>query len=187
MNRWRNWTILSTVVILIGLVLPQQIDRKGNLQSDSSVTAGVLQAYIPESPKMGHIAPNFSLTGIDGKIYELRKMRPKPVILNFWASQDEAAYFAKLNKQFGDRLQILAVNLTADDSVKSAREFARTYGITFPVLLDTNGQIADRYKIRAIPSTMFIDSQGLITDGVLGALSWGALQTRALILLDRVN
>ncbi|MCD9020783.1 TlpA family protein disulfide reductase [Cohnella silvisoli] len=187
-NNLRNWIIFSTVVLLTGLVLSQQIDRKSNHPSDSSVTAKVMRTENSESPKIGHTAPPFSLTGIDGKSYELIKMRPKPVILNFWASwcgpcQDEAATFVKLNKQFGDRIQILAINLTAADSVKSAQQFARTYGFTFPVLLDTDGRIAARYKIRAIPSTMFIDGQGIISDVVLGALSWDTLHNRALSLL----
>jgi peroxiredoxin len=187
MKKWRNWFILIAVVLLTGLVLLQQLD--GNRKDVSANSAELPATNIPEKPQIGFTAPSFSLTGMDGKIYDLKKLRGKPVILNFWASwcgpcKDEAPSFVKLNKQYGDRLQIIAVNLTATDSVQSAREFAQNYGFTFPVVFDTDGQVGAKYEIRPIPSTMFIDSDGIITDGVLGALAWDDLKTRSLALLE---
>lgn len=188
MKKWRNWLILIAVALLTGLVLLQQLD--GNRKGASANSAALIEATnIPEKPQIGFTAPSFSLTGMDGKIYDLKKLRGKPVILNFWASwcgpcKDEAPSFVKLNKQYGDRLQIIAVNLTATDSVQSAREFAQNYGFTFPVVFDTDGQVGAKYEIRPIPSTMFIDSDGIITDGVFGALAWDDLKTRSLALLE---
>jgi cytochrome c biogenesis protein CcmG/thiol:disulfide interchange protein DsbE len=189
MNRWRNWIIAVTVVFFVSMVLSHPLDRPKKPPSASLVAAEVQQAERSESPIIGYSAPNFSLTGLDGKIYELRQQPPMPVILNFWASwcgpcHEEAAFFVKLHKLYGDRAQILAINLTAEDSLKSARKFTQTYGFTFPVLLDTKGQVADLYRIRAIPSTLFIDEQGIIKDGVLGAISWDDLRARTLNLLE---
>jgi cytochrome c biogenesis protein CcmG/thiol:disulfide interchange protein DsbE len=188
MNGRRNWVIIVAVALLMSIVLSHQFDGKGKPPSAASIAAEAGKAEISESPTIGHYAPNFSLTGLDGKIYELKQSRPKPVILNFWASwcgpcQEEAAFFVKINQQYGDRVQILAINLTASDSLKSARKFAQTYGFTFPVLLDTKGEVADLYKIRAIPSTLFIDDQGIIKDGLLGAIPWEDLRTRTINLV----
>ncbi|QMV43058.1 TlpA family protein disulfide reductase [Cohnella cholangitidis] len=188
MKNWRNWLILIAVALLTGLVLLQQLN--GNRKGASANSAALIEAAnIPEKPQIGFTAPSFSLTGTDGKIYDLKKLRGKPVILNFWASwcgpcKDEAPSFVKLDKQYGDRLQIIAVNLTATDSVQSAREFAQNYGFKFPVVFDTDGQVGAKYEIRPIPSTMFIDSDGIITDGVLGALAWDDLKSRSLALLE---
>lgn len=189
MNRWRNWIIAVTFAFFVSMVLSHPLARTKKPPSASLVAAEVQQAGRTDSPIIGNSAPHFSLTGLDGKVYELRLQRPKPVILNFWASwcgpcHEEAALFVKLHKLYGDRAQILAINLTAEDSLKSASKFAQTYGFTFPVLLDTKGQVADLYRIRAIPSTLFIDGQGIIKDGVLGALSWDELRTKTLNLLE---
>lgn len=143
-----------------------------------------------EEPRIGAVAPGFSLTGMDGSGYSLAGFRGKPVVLNFWASwcgpcRDEAPLLAKLHKQYGSDLQIVAVNLTDVDSEKDAREFAATYGFDFPVLLDKNGNAADSYRIRPIPTTFFIDAKGVIQDGALGALTWEELDKRAERLLKQ--
>jgi peroxiredoxin len=191
MKKWRNRVTLATVALLTGFVLFQQAEDGGSGSSASfrsSALAEERQA-LPEKPQIGYAAPTFSLTGSDGKIHDLKTLRGNPVVLNFWASwcgpcRDEAPSFVKLHEQFGDRLRIIAVNLTATDSVQSAKEFAQNYKFAFPVLFDTDGKVAASYKIRPIPSTIFIDRRGIITDGVLGSLSWDDLETRSSALLE---
>jgi len=194
MNSRRNWTIAAAAAILCGAVLFQHstAERDSTKGRTSSLPADNAAAAIPEKADIGYTAPSFSLTGLDGQTHSLEALRGKPVILNFWASwcgpcRDEAPSFVKLHKQYGDRLHVVAVNLTATDSLESAREFARTYGFTFPVPLDKDGEIAARYRIRPIPTTIFIDSRGIITDGVLGALEWDLLRDRALPLIEGTN
>lgn len=189
MKRWRAWIILGTVTLLTGSVLFRQLEGSGTISSASYKSSALTNdRHPPEKPQIGYTAPTFSLTGTDGKIYDLKKLRGKPVVLNFWASwcgpcRDEAPSFVKLNKQFGDRLQIIAVNLTATDSVQSAREFAQNNGFTFPVVFDADGKVGASYEIRPIPATYFVDRNGIIKDGVLGSLSWDDLETRSLTLL----
>lgn len=146
----------------------------------SQGNAAAFRKETREAPEIGAAAPSFSLTGMDGKTYNLRQFRGKPVLLNFWASwcgpcRDEAPYLTKLKEKFGSELQIVAVNVTDSDSEKSARQFASSYGFTFPVLLDPDGTAAARYRIRPIPTSLFIDANGVIRDGVLGALDWNGL------------
>ena len=42
---------------------------------------------------------------------------------------------------------------------------------TFPVLLDKNGKVAQRYQVQGLPTTFFIDNKGVIKDVKVGALS----------------
>jgi peroxiredoxin len=48
-------------------------------------------------------------------------------------------------------------------------EFMRDYNLSFPVLLDLEGNVAEKYNIRGIPTTYFIDSDGIIRDIMIGA------------------
>lgn len=190
MSKLRNRLILLAVAAIIGLVLAQSIDDNREQKAalgQSSHEEEPREAV--EKPAIGYAAPSFKLTGLDGKTYELKKMRGKPVVLNFWASwcgpcRDEAPAFDKLNRLYGDRVQIVAVNLTATDSAQSAKKFAQDYGFAFPVVLDTDGKVAADYGIRPIPTTVFVDSRGIIANGTLGALDWQRLERLTRDLLE---
>ncbi len=187
MKRWRNRMIALAALLLLGSILYRQaISERGNPEKPAS---GEAAAALPEKPAIGYPAPGFSLTGLDGGTYSLEALKGRPVVLNFWASwcgpcRDEAPLFAKLHDRYGEQLSILAVNLTAADSEQEARKFARDFGFNFPVPLDSEGAVAAKYKIRPIPTTIFVDSRGMISDGVLGALDWELLRERALRLLE---
>ena len=47
--------------------------------------------------------------------------------------------------------------------------FLQSQGFTHPVLLDSERQLYTRYVVPGLPTTFFIDKEGLIQDGVLGA------------------
>jgi len=191
MSKWRNRIILLSAAAVVAAILYQGADER---RRDASPRAAAIPGDAsgekpPEKPEIGYSAPSFSLTGLDGKTYDLAALKGKPVILNFWASwcgpcRAEAPSFVKLDELYGDRLRILAVNLTATDSVKSAKQFADEYGFTFPVPLDADGKVGSLYEIRPIPTTIFVDSRGIIADGVLGALTWDDLEERAKALLQ---
>lgn len=65
-------------------------------------------------------------------------------------------------------LEVLAVNTTFQDSEAGAAEFAREFGLSFPVLLDRSGEVSRTYLLRALPTTFFIDRGGVIREVVLG-------------------
>ncbi|XID92714.1 TlpA family protein disulfide reductase [Paenibacillaceae bacterium WGS1546] len=190
MSKFRNRFILVAVAAIIGLLLAQRIDDSREQKAALGQSAQRAEPReTVEKPAIGYAAPAFKLTGLDGKTHELKKMRGKPVVLNFWASwcgpcRDEAPAFDKLNRLYGDRVQIVAVNLTATDSAQAAKTFARDYGFTFPVVLDTDGKVAAAYAIRPIPTTVFVDSRGMIANGALGALDWHRLERLTRDLLE---
>ncbi len=64
---------------------------------------------------------------------------------------------------------IPAINLS--ESPSQVEEFRASYGLSFPVLLDTNGKVAKKYNVRSIPETFFIDKNGIMQDMKIGAFS----------------
>jgi len=70
----------------------------------------------------------------------------------------EAAYRARNE---GD-LQVLAVNFTQQDSVDTAREFVAELGLSFPILLDDQGEVVELYRVFGLPVSFFVDGEGII-------------------------
>jgi len=64
---------------------------------------------------------------------------------------------------------ILAVNL--GEPATKVREFVEFYGLTFPVLLDSQGKVGMLYNARYIPTTYFVDNDGIIRHIKTGAFT----------------
>jgi cytochrome c biogenesis protein CcmG/thiol:disulfide interchange protein DsbE len=136
-----------------------------------------------ELPKVGFKAPQISLQGLDGKTYSFETLQGKPVVINFWASwcgpcKLEAPELVRLYEKYKGEVEIYAVNLTSGDDVKNARAFADDYGFQFPVLLDEEGDVADKYQIQAIPSTFFVNNKGTIIYKATGLVSAQTLESQ---------
>nr|WP_254639041.1 TlpA disulfide reductase family protein [Cohnella sp. GbtcB17] len=134
------------------------------------------------------MAPDFSLEDLGGVTHSLSDYRGKPVVLNFWASwcgpcKEEAAALVKTEARYKEQATVVAVNLTASDDEAAARTFATEQRFSFPVLLDRLGTVGELYRIRPIPTTLFIDAQGVVADEALGALDEEAFALRLEALL----
>jgi peroxiredoxin len=140
----------------------------------SRVPASVGSAGQIPSPREGFPAPDFTLETLGGDAATLSAHRGKVVIMNLWASwcgpcRAEMPALQKVYAAHRERgLEVLAVNSTFQDRESDAQAFAQEFGLTFPVLLDRDGAVSQRYLLRALPSTFFIDRQGVIRSVVFG-------------------
>jgi cytochrome c biogenesis protein CcmG/thiol:disulfide interchange protein DsbE len=132
---------------------------------------------------VGEAAPNFELQNLDGQSISLSGLRGKPVLINFWASWcgpcvSEMPYIQEINKEWSDKgLIVLAINL--GDNASQAEQFLQDHNLSLPVLLDTNKVVAPKYGIRAIPTTFFIDKEGIVRVKIIGAFpSKAAIESR---------
>jgi len=108
-------------------------------------------------------APAFSLPG-RGSDVTLASLRGKTVLVDFWASwcgpcRQSFPWMNDLQRRYGDRgLTIVAVNLDKD------REFANAFlaelPASFTVAFDATGKTAERYKVKAMPTTFLISPEG---------------------------
>ena len=82
-------------------------------------------------------------------------------------------------------LVVLAVNSTSQDSLADIAPFAQEYGLTFPILLDLDGAVARLYLLRSLPTTYFIDREGIIQEVVVGGpMAEALIRTRVEALLE---
>jgi len=134
-----------------------------------STTQGQIQA-----PQEGFAAPDFTLETYEGQSYTLSEFRGRPVLVNFWASwcppcRSEMPAMQRVFEDLEEQgLIVLAVNSTHQDNLGEALTFVKIRQLTFPILLDRTGSAGSLYDIRSLPTSFFIDSEGIIQDVVVG-------------------
>jgi len=155
------------------------------------VPASVTSAAQIPSPREGFPAPDFTLKTVDGQAIRLSAFRGQVVIVNQWASwcgpcrAEMPAIQQVYAAHRAGGLAVLAVNSTVQDTVPDAQSFAQNLGLTFPILLDRDGAVGRRYLLRALPSTFFIDRQGVIRTVVFGGpMSVATIETKIQDLLS---
>jgi cytochrome c biogenesis protein CcmG/thiol:disulfide interchange protein DsbE len=128
----------------------------------------------PPNPKEGFAAPDFTLDKLDGGQLTLSDLRGHPVLLNLWASwclpcRSEMPAIEKSYHRYKDAgLIVVGLNMTSQDSESDARAFVQELGLTFPIVLDRDGAVRDRYQLLGLPSTFFIDRKGIIRSVIVG-------------------
>ena len=147
------------------------------------------QGKIP-APQKGFLAPDFSLKTTSGETITLSDLRGQAVLLNFWASwctpcraempAMERTYQEKKSQDY----IVLAVNSTNQDNPNDAINFAKEQNLTFPILFDPQGEVSKLYQVRALPTSFFIDRQGIIQEVVVGGPMSEALLN---IFVDKIS
>jgi len=127
------------------------------------------------APTVGNLAPNFQLDNLEGESVSLSDFRGKPVMLNFWATWcppcvSEMPYIQQMYEEWRDKGLILLV-IHMGGSPSQVKEFLQSHNLSLPVLLDINQDVAQKYGIQYIPTTFFIDKDGIIQEKIIGAFS----------------
>lgn len=118
-------------------------------------------------------APDFELSSLDGRKVRLSDFRGKAVVLNFWATwcppcKVEMPWFVDMQNQYGkDGLVVVGVAMDDTEPSKIA-EFAHEMGVNYPVLLGTDKVSDDYGNVQYLPTTFFIDRDGVIVDKSAG-------------------
>jgi len=127
--------------------------------------------------------PDFTLPTLDGESITLGELKGKVVLINFWTTwcppcKEEMPSMERLHKMFkGQPFTILAVDIMEDrEKVKS---FAETYKLSFPILLDKNGDVSLKYVANVIPTTHIIDRAGKAVGKIVGPRQWDGEDAKA--------
>ena len=144
------------------------------------------------APQIGFQAPDISLPAEDGTTIQLADLRGRPVLVNFWASwcppcRAEMPAMQQVYQELSSQgVTILAINAANQDDHAAALNFAQSLGLSFPIVYDQTGETSSRYAIRSLPTSFFVDSQGVIRGIIVGGLSEAALRIRLRQLLEIV-
>lgn len=190
-GRARNVVVPVVAVLAIFLViylledkpadseLPQEQPQASGVASGSAqpvrVTASGEELARTPAPRIGYPAPAFTLNNLDGKQVKLSDFQGQTVFLNFFASwcppcraemPDILATYEE-NKLKG----VVVVGVDLQEEAQIVRDYAGNVGLTFPIVLDRTGQTSALYRITAIPTSFFIDRDGVIREMQIGAMS----------------
>ena len=106
---------------------------------------------------------DFTLTGLDGKSWNLRQLSGKVVLVNFWATwcppcRKEMPDLDAIYKKLRDKgLVILAIS---DEDRATVASFLAEHNVSYPVLLDPGRKVNDQFIVRGIPKTFVYDRSG---------------------------
>jgi len=134
------------------------------------LAAFVILFIVPASqaamPKVGAVAPDFSLKSSSGKNLRLSEHRGEVVMINFWATwcgpcRQEMPLLNRLHEQYR-KAGFTLLGVSVDDKPQAAQEMARQLSVGFPVLFDSEKQVSRRYDVDAMPTTLIIDRDGKV-------------------------
>ena len=121
-------------------------------------------------------APDFSLKDENGKVHHLADYRGKVVVLNFWATwcppcREEMPAMERAHQKLkGEKIAIIAVNVGEDEDTVFG--VTGQYRVTFPLPLDTDGNVIKLYPVIGLPTTFVIDPSGKATHRAVGGRHW---------------
>lgn len=135
-----------------------------------------------EKSDIGYLAPRFTLRNLRGNFDSLESYRGRVIVLNFWATwcapcRVEMPSFEKLYRRYrSEGVTILAVTMdkNANAEIKS---FTEKHSLSFPILLDSKGEVERLYPSMTVPFTYVIDRNGRIVARVDGAKNWESVET----------
>jgi len=162
----RDWgtPFLRGLIFIVGMVL--------------AAILGARLLHAGERAALGQVAPSWELRDLQGRPVRLDDFRGKPVLVNFWAvwcppCREEMPLLDGLARE---RHDVAVVAVDVGDGAQDVADFLRAHHLTLPVALDAQGTVAARYNVHGLPTTFFLDAQGVVREIHIGALDERSLR-----------
>ena len=167
-------------IIFILCLLPAACTR----EKGGEATGGII---------IGSKAPDFSMISLSGQQISLKDLRGQGVLVNFWATwcypcREEMDDLKAAYEKYKDQ-GIVILGIDMKEGEEMVRKFTDSYKITYPILIDTDGKVSDAYNVFGIPSSFFIDREGIIRDIILGEMNQDSINNKIekLISMEKGN
>jgi peroxiredoxin len=137
-------------------------------------------------PRQSTSAPDFTVPRLGSGSLSLRELRGHLVFLNFWATwcppcKEEMPSMERLYRRHKDHgFTIVAISIDGGDAGPVAA-FVKKLGLTFPIGLDPRLEVANRYTVRALPSSFLIDRNGATVAVAMGPRDWDGVAAHAVV------
>jgi len=169
---------IAGVLIAIATIL-------GAPESSGAEVAELLQKLNLTAYSRGTTPPEFNGRMTDGREVSLASLQGKVVVLNFWATwcqecRSEMPAFEQLHREFSVHgLAVIGIN--AREETTTIRNYAKEFGLTFPVIVDPKGTINAAYGVIGLPTTFLIGRNGRPVALAVGPREWASTPARVII------
>lgn len=158
------------IVFVIAVVLLSiKVESKTSINQVTTRvnTTSVMSTPANQPATVGSIAPDFTLTDIEGKQYNLKSLRGKTVILfgmAGWCGEciGEGQSLTKIQQDYGDSVQVIGVSFPPGDTKATLEQYKQVGHIDIPLAFDTDS-VTQKYHLVQLDTTYIINKQGIIT------------------------
>lgn len=160
-----NLIVIAVIALFVGVGLAVLV-----LGSNNASQTGVIA--IPTSSRTlireGMPAPQFALNTLEGQPMNLADLKGKAVLVNFWASwcppclEETPALIEAYNELKAENPNIEFVGIGTNDDKANLVKFAENNKVPYVMVDDADGKVSDAYAVRGMPTTFFIDANGIV-------------------------
>lgn len=160
--------------------VPTAVPTGASALNSISSAAAAVSARVTGTD-IDNIAPNFESVTDTGESIKLSDLRGQVIVLNFWATwcapckvempEFEQAYQANS----GNNFTVLAVNNS--ETVEQATTFRDQLKLSFPFVMDEQGEIQRQYGVVSYPSTYILNKEGVIIAKQFGPMTGEQIDT----------
>lgn len=150
-----------------------------------AAAASTAAAEADIKPWKGKATPRLAGTKLDGNTVDLKDLRGRVVVVNFWATwcdpcKEEMPSLERLKAKLAGRpFEVLAVNY--GEFPAKITSYLEKERITLPVMLDTQKTAAKAWKVGGLPMTFVVDARGRVRYWVFGERDWSEGGSLALV------
>ena len=168
----RNIKYIVGGALLVAAVLIWFGGSENRELNSVSPLRGGSQAATVSRALTGDLAPNFTLTSLDGGTITLADYHgEKPVILDFFATwcpncRRDMPKLSNWYEQYKDKVEVIGVNLQERDT--TVEHYTSSAGISFPIVLDPRAEVARAYGVQFTNYHVLINKEGIIAGVVPG-------------------
>ena len=148
-------------------------------------------AGLGSAVRVGSPAPDFTLLSLAGPSVSLHQQQGKVVLVNFWTTwcppcREEMPALQRAHERLADQgLVVLGVNWTQEDNLADVEAFVQEFGLTFPILLDSDGLVnKDLYQVLGLPTSVLIGRDGTVRAIRIGILDLLELESTLQVFLS---
>ncbi len=179
----------AVVGLLLVLVTRPLIGDPTANQQTGPGTSFVVIGNQTQGLSPGQQAPDFAaadgsarVTDLDGNPLTIADLRGRPVWVIFWATwcppcQAETPDIQRIWEEYrDDGLAIVAVDV--QEPAEAVADYARTYGLTYPIGVDVTAEVMKAYAVFGLPTHYFIGREGTVRDRYFGPLQLDQMRER---------
>ena len=180
---WKVAILILVAGIMTGDLL---LDYRNQAQAHPQDTEAAELLDVNVGIAVGDLAPDFTGTTVDGKTVSLSEHKGKLVVVNVFASwcgpcRVETPHLVELYNELNqDQVEFIGLNL--QETPQAVQSFKEEFFIDYPLVLNEGGEITDIYRPIGLPTTWFIDQEGIVRFTFSGPMTKESLQ----VILDDV-